>query len=224
MGATQGPGPWAGVLLSDEEAIQIIAVLADVLDGHDVRDAVSAAWSLLGNRLGAQAGVADPSPRVPGQSPQAAGRTAPPLGQPPRPSKAAAKLTGSTDMQIQHRRAERPASWRHCAVPACAAGARLAFAGGPPSPWTGGWLVRQDAGLVPLDRAHDACALGAVLCAVREASIAGVARPVMPFPLPYRRCRGRRVTSSGPGRCLPHSRPPARPPRARRGRSGWCGA
>jgi hypothetical protein len=27
-----------------------------------VRDAVSAAWSLLGNRLGAQAGVADPSP------------------------------------------------------------------------------------------------------------------------------------------------------------------
>ena len=63
MGATQGPGPWAGVLLSDEEAIQIIAVLADVLDGHDVRDAVSAAWSLLGNRLGAQAGVADPSPQ-----------------------------------------------------------------------------------------------------------------------------------------------------------------
>jgi hypothetical protein len=62
MGATQGPGPWAGVLLSDEEAIQIIAVLADVLDGHGVRDAVSAAWSLLGNRLGAQAGVADPSP------------------------------------------------------------------------------------------------------------------------------------------------------------------
>jgi N-methylhydantoinase B len=38
------------------------AVLADVLDGHDVRDAVSAAWSLLSNRLGAQAGVADPSP------------------------------------------------------------------------------------------------------------------------------------------------------------------
>jgi hypothetical protein len=63
MGATQGPGPWAGVLLADEEAIQIIAVLADVLDGHDVRDAVSAAWSLLGNRLGAQAGVADPSPQ-----------------------------------------------------------------------------------------------------------------------------------------------------------------
>jgi hypothetical protein len=63
MGATQGPGLWAGVLLSDEEAIQIIAVLADVLDGHDMRDAVSAAWSLLGNRLGAQAGVADPSPQ-----------------------------------------------------------------------------------------------------------------------------------------------------------------
>jgi hypothetical protein len=62
MEATQEPGPWAGVLLSDEEAIQIIAVLADVLDGHDVRDAVSAAWSLLGNRLGDQAGVADPSP------------------------------------------------------------------------------------------------------------------------------------------------------------------
>ena len=41
--------------MSDEEALQIIAVLADVLDGHDVRDAVSAAWSLLGNRLGAQA-------------------------------------------------------------------------------------------------------------------------------------------------------------------------
>jgi hypothetical protein len=50
------------VLLSDEEALQIIAVLADVLDGHDVRDAVSAAWSLLGNRLGAQAGVAGPNP------------------------------------------------------------------------------------------------------------------------------------------------------------------
>jgi hypothetical protein len=57
-----GPGPWAGVLLSDEEAMQIIAVLADVLDGPDVRDAVSAAWSLLGNRLGAQAGVAKPNP------------------------------------------------------------------------------------------------------------------------------------------------------------------
>jgi hypothetical protein len=42
--------------------MQVIAVLADVLDGHDVRDAVSAAWSLLGNRLGAQAGVADPDP------------------------------------------------------------------------------------------------------------------------------------------------------------------
>jgi hypothetical protein len=51
------------VLLSDEEAIQITAVLADVLDGHDVRDAVSAAWALLGNRLGAQAGVADSSPQ-----------------------------------------------------------------------------------------------------------------------------------------------------------------
>ena len=50
------------MLLSDEEALQIIAVLVDVLDGHDVRDAVSAAWSLLGNHLGAQAGVADPSP------------------------------------------------------------------------------------------------------------------------------------------------------------------
>jgi hypothetical protein len=50
------------VLLSDEEAMQIIAVLADVLDGHDVHDAVSAAWSLLSNRLAAQAGVADPSP------------------------------------------------------------------------------------------------------------------------------------------------------------------
>jgi hypothetical protein len=48
-----------GVLLSDEEAIQLIAVLAD---GHDVRDAPSAAWSLLGNRLGAQAGGADPNP------------------------------------------------------------------------------------------------------------------------------------------------------------------
>jgi hypothetical protein len=42
--------------------MQIIAALADVLDGHDVRDAVSAAWSLLCNRLGAQAGVADPRP------------------------------------------------------------------------------------------------------------------------------------------------------------------
>jgi hypothetical protein len=31
MGTTQAPGPWAGVLLSDEEALQIIAVLADVL-------------------------------------------------------------------------------------------------------------------------------------------------------------------------------------------------
>lgn len=61
MGPRQGPGPWAGVLLSDEEAMQIIAVLADVLDGHDVGDAVSAAWSLLGNRLGAQAGIADPA-------------------------------------------------------------------------------------------------------------------------------------------------------------------
>ena len=31
MGEKQRPVPWAGVLLSDEEAIQIIAVLADVL-------------------------------------------------------------------------------------------------------------------------------------------------------------------------------------------------
>jgi hypothetical protein len=62
MGA-DGPGPWVGVLLSDEEAIQIIAMLADVLEGHDVHDAVSAAWSLLGNRLGAQAGVANPNPQ-----------------------------------------------------------------------------------------------------------------------------------------------------------------
>jgi hypothetical protein len=50
------------MLLSDEEAMQIIAVLADVLEGHDVRDAVNAAWSLLGNCLGAQAGIADPNP------------------------------------------------------------------------------------------------------------------------------------------------------------------
>jgi hypothetical protein len=34
MGATQRPDPRAGVLLSDEEAMQIVAVLADVLDGH----------------------------------------------------------------------------------------------------------------------------------------------------------------------------------------------
>ena len=44
-------------VLSDQEAMQVIAVPADLLDGHDVRDAVSAAWSLLGNRLGAQAGL-----------------------------------------------------------------------------------------------------------------------------------------------------------------------
>jgi hypothetical protein len=61
MGA-DGSSLWAGVLLSDEEAMQIVAVLADVLEGHDVGDAVSAAWSLLGNRLDAQAGVADPNP------------------------------------------------------------------------------------------------------------------------------------------------------------------
>ena len=72
MGA-EGPGPWAGVLLSDEEAMQIIAVLADVLDGHDARDAVSAAWSPLCNRLGAQAGRGRPQPRGPGQPPPAAG-------------------------------------------------------------------------------------------------------------------------------------------------------
>jgi hypothetical protein len=35
MGTAEEIGPWAGVLLSDEEAMQIIAVLADVLDGHD---------------------------------------------------------------------------------------------------------------------------------------------------------------------------------------------
>jgi hypothetical protein len=50
------------VLLSDQEALQIVAVLADVHDGHDVHDAVGAAWSLLSNRLGAQAGVADARP------------------------------------------------------------------------------------------------------------------------------------------------------------------
>jgi hypothetical protein len=62
VGTTESPNPWAGVLLSDQEALQIIAVLADVHDGHDVHDAVGAAWSLLSNRLGAQAGVADPRP------------------------------------------------------------------------------------------------------------------------------------------------------------------
>lgn len=62
LGTTEGPSPWAGVLLSDQEALQIIAVLADVHDGYDVRDAVGAAWSLLSNRLGAQAGIADPHP------------------------------------------------------------------------------------------------------------------------------------------------------------------
>jgi hypothetical protein len=72
MDVTEGSGPWAGVLLSDEEAMQVIAVLADVLDGRDVRDAVSAAWSLLGNRLGAQAG-GRPRPGVPGQPPPATG-------------------------------------------------------------------------------------------------------------------------------------------------------
>ena len=50
------------MLLSDQEALQIIAVLADVHDGHDVRGAVGAAGSLLSNRLGAQAGAADPRP------------------------------------------------------------------------------------------------------------------------------------------------------------------
>jgi hypothetical protein len=126
-------------------------------------------------------------------------------------------------MQIQHRRAERPASWRdgavlrrcwgearRCRRATLPLGGRLA---GAPRCWVG-----------PADRAHHACALGAVLCAVREASIAGVARPVMPFPLPCRRCREWRVTSSGPGRCPPHSPAPARPPPAHRGRSGWCGA
>jgi hypothetical protein len=62
MGATPRPGPWAGVLLSDEEPIHIITVLADVLDGHDVRDTVGAAWSLLGNRLGAPGRRGRPQP------------------------------------------------------------------------------------------------------------------------------------------------------------------
>jgi hypothetical protein len=34
-----GPGPRAGVPLSDEEALQIVAILPDVLDGHHVRSA-----------------------------------------------------------------------------------------------------------------------------------------------------------------------------------------
>jgi hypothetical protein len=64
MGTGQEPDPFVGVLLSDEEANLLMAVLADVLDGHghEVRDAVGAAWSLLGNHLAAQAGVAEPSP------------------------------------------------------------------------------------------------------------------------------------------------------------------
>ena len=60
------------------DALQIVAVLADVLDGHDVRGVVSAAWSLLGNRLGAQAGM--PTPTLSRQPPPATGRTAPPPG------------------------------------------------------------------------------------------------------------------------------------------------
>jgi hypothetical protein len=94
--ASQGPGPWSGVLLSDEEALQIIAVLAEVLDDYDLHDAVSAAWSLLGNRLGAQASVADPSPEyltglVPGPTADA--------------SDAAAELTAPPVLEPQHTRA-----------------------------------------------------------------------------------------------------------------------
>jgi hypothetical protein len=90
MGATPRPGPWAGLLLSDEEALQVITVLADVLDGHDMRGAVSAAWSLLDSRLGAQAGAADSSPedlaslhRRLADRPRPPGRSAIPLPLPP---------------------------------------------------------------------------------------------------------------------------------------------
>ena len=81
--------------MSDEEALQLIAVLADVLDGHDVRDAVSAAWSLLGNRLGAQAGVAEPSLEYVASLHRRLA-TGPVRGLIGETSYAAAELTGST--------------------------------------------------------------------------------------------------------------------------------
>jgi hypothetical protein len=76
---TEGPSPWAGVLLSDQEALQIIAVLADVHDGHDVRDAVGAAWSLLSTGWAPTQGLPSLAPSVQGH-----GRTHRELGKHPR--------------------------------------------------------------------------------------------------------------------------------------------
>jgi hypothetical protein len=99
MGVAKGPGPWAGVLLSDEETIQIIAVLADGLDGHDVRDAVSAAWSLLSNRWALRPALPTPAPST---WPTSTGGWLTGLapGQPARPSEVAAELTQQDQLSL----------------------------------------------------------------------------------------------------------------------------
>jgi len=67
-----------------------------VPDGQDVRDAVSAAWSLLGNRLGAQAGLADPSPEYLASLHRRLADRPRPWADRRDPPAAATELTGST--------------------------------------------------------------------------------------------------------------------------------
>lgn len=61
MGAVTGPFDLPTLLTGDEVA-ELLQLLADVSSGHGadagVRDAAAAAWTLLGNRAGSQAGVA----------------------------------------------------------------------------------------------------------------------------------------------------------------------
>jgi hypothetical protein len=53
----------ADTLLSGDETEALLALLSDISQGHGddrgVRDAASAAWSLLGNRSAAQGGYAE---------------------------------------------------------------------------------------------------------------------------------------------------------------------
>ena len=135
MGATQGPGPWAGALLSDEEAIQIIAVLADVLDGHDVRDAVSAAWA-----CSATAWAPRPALPTPALSTWPASTGGWLTGLAPGPTGETLRCCRRTDRLHAGKPNRSGPSDQQAGgmVQSCgAAGARLAIAGGPSSPWAG---------------------------------------------------------------------------------------
>ena len=115
----------------------------------------------------------------------------------------------------------------------CAGGAGLAppTAHPTPHPLTGGCAVcavRRWGARTPRMRAMRGSMRGSRMHRSRRLPVGVIVCPLPRLRRLRHHRRGRRVTSSGPGRWLPRSRRPARPPRARRGRvwmvrglSGW---